>query len=101
MVYAASNSLGPATIRRCSFPAGAATCPAGTEQAISVPGGSPRTEAFALSDMDGDGLPELCTYDPHAQTVRCARSLSGYTSFHTVSFSNPTFPYKISGGVLL
>ena len=59
----------------------------GTEQSIVFSGGSKATSAFSLSDMGGDGKPELCTLSPNGSTVSCFSSDSGYSTVLNVTFS--------------
>lgn len=102
VAYRSNNTSGPAYLYRCPFPAGSYGCPVGADQSIVVPGGQRRSQAFAVTDMIGDGKPELCTFDPQMQRVWCATSDSGYATTVTMSFFSSTAPlYQLVGGQLL
>ncbi|RYZ17264.1 MAG: hypothetical protein EOO70_02425 [Myxococcaceae bacterium] len=87
VIYRSESNIGPGYFWRCPFTSGGLYCDSSTEQSIAVTGGSKSTAAFSLSDLGGDGKPELCTLSSNNATVTCFTSDSGYTTSVSVSFS--------------
>lgn len=94
VIYRSDSSAGPGYFWRCPFTSGTSACDSGTHQVIPVPGGRKSTTAFSLSDMVGDGKPELCSLNAEGTSLTCFTSDSNYATSVVANF--PQF-----GGTLL